>query len=232
MAREILAREEAITAYDRGSDRFSDRTSIEGVDPAVADLTQRRRQVRVAKQHARLHRRVKRVGNRLLAQPARRCHQRSRELGRDEIAVLGKRRRRFENSPEAKGAETLEQPAPCLDRARHGHCQHAARRHGGMAARADRLDGGELARAPRADETDRRCRVGGPHDRRQVAGHRGHVWVNDAEHGVRRDLCVDCVAALAHDLGSDFCREVMRCGDHTAGQERALRAPGGVTEGL
>src|SRR5436190_1110299 len=67
---------------------------------------------RVAKQHARLHRRVKRVGNRLLAQPARRCHQRSRELGGDEIAVLGKRRRRFENSPEAKGAET----AAALDR--------------------------------------------------------------------------------------------------------------------
>jgi hypothetical protein len=86
-----------------------------------------------------------------------------------------------------------------------------------VAAFSNRRDGRQLARTSRTDDPDRSVGVGRPDDRHQVAGHRGHLRVDHAEHRIRGDGSVDGIAAIAQHLRAGLGSEAVRGGDDPLG---------------
>src|SRR5712664_2292508 len=117
--RHVTRSHQAVAARDRRHNRGGDLSPIEAVDPAAADVAQHGSQVWVAKQHARLHRRIQLVRGTLLAQQ---LSARLEEIGQVwgyDVPVCGERCGGLQDSAQAKGPEALEEATPRLDGARH-----------------------------------------------------------------------------------------------------------------
>ena len=226
MACQVLRGDKPVAPGDRGGDGGGDLAAIEAIEAVAGDVLQYRREVRVAQHHARVHRRIQRVGDRLAAQQPGGVLQCVGQVARDRVTVLREGSGGLQHRAPSKRSKAFDQPSPCLDGPRHGDRQHAALRHGLVAAPPHSVDGRELSRPACPDQSDRRASTRRPNDRHQVAGHRRHLRIHHAQHGVRGDGGVDRVAAVAQHLRTRLAGEpVRRRNDALCHRSRLVDAP-------
>ncbi len=201
---------------------------VERGRPVLADPAQGRGQRRQAQPIAR-HRRpaVRQIEPAAALAALQGRHQLRPVTGdprRHHEAVLGGPDRRLQQLRQILAAMRRQQPAPGVDRARHGHAMHAVRRQLGHALIEQLLQpqaGRRPARAVQRDHAALRWR----HQDEAVAADAGHGRLDHALHRHRRDRRVDRIAAGAQHVEGRQRRRRMR------GRGHAMLGKSGRTAG-